>query len=302
VWRLEWGDGSTADARAVSYSILDTMISVFVSHSSQDRELAELLVDLLRSALNLGADTIRASSVDGYRLPAGADVDEQLRDELLAAPVFIGVLSPLSLSSAYVLFELGARWGGRRQLIPLLAPGMNAHALQGPIVNLNALSCESPSQLHQLVHEVGAALGVEVETPAVYQSKVDALAYYGTDGTPRAVDRDATGPFPQEPKATSSSTQTDADGPPEEDYSDADAIIRLHCQQEWPTDFSMRAYCMEQQRTALAELQKGAPDGIPPAVFAQIRARCTAEWPADYSMRAYCEQQQVAGYRAVSDR
>jgi TIR domain len=279
------------------------MISVFVSHSSQDRQLAELLVDLLRSALNLGADTIRATSVDGYRLPGGADVDDQLRDELLGAPVFIGVLSPLSLSSAYVLLELGARWGGRRQLIPLLAPGMNAHALQGPIVNLNALSCESPSQLHQLVLEVGNALGVEAESPAVYQSKVDALAYYGVGGAPHAVDRDAPARSPREAKAISSSGQTDGGGPPEqEDYSNADAIIHLHCEKEWPTDFSMRAYCMDQQREALAQLQKGAPEGVPLAVFTQIRARCAAEWPDDYSMRAYCEGQQVAGYRAVSDR
>ena len=99
------------------------MVKVFVSHSNQDVELATAVVDLLRAALNLRAEQIRCTSVEGYRLPAGADFDSQLRDEALESPVFIGILSAFSLTSAYVLFELGARWGARRPIMPLLAPG-----------------------------------------------------------------------------------------------------------------------------------------------------------------------------------
>lgn len=274
------------------------MIQVFISHSSEDTKLAGLVVDLLRSALNLGAQTIRASSVDGYRLPAGAEFNDQLREELLAAPVFIGILSPLSLSSAYVLFELGARWGVGTQLIPLLAPGMTAHALRGPIVSLNALSCESTGQLHQLVQEAGAALGIETESPAVYQGKVDAIANLGVSGTPQgggATDsHDQSKGTSRSPANTASSTDSD------DEYSDAEAVIRHHCQNEWPNDYNMHAYCIEQQHNALTQLRRGAPEGIPKEVFAQMRSHCAAEWPDDYAMRAYCEAQQVAGYQKVS--
>ncbi|OLC68161.1 MAG: hypothetical protein AUH69_02145 [Actinobacteria bacterium 13_1_40CM_4_65_12] len=115
------------------------MVDVFVSHSSQDVALAAQVVDLLRAALNLRAESIRCTSVDGYRLPAGADSDEQLRDEALACRALIGILSAFSLASAYVLFELGARWGAKRPLIPLLAPGIGPQALKGPLAGLNAL-------------------------------------------------------------------------------------------------------------------------------------------------------------------
>jgi len=107
------------------------MVRLFVSHSSDDAELAALLVQLLSTALGLRSQQIRCTSVDGYRLPGGADSDEQLRDEALAAECFIGVLSSQSLTSAYVLFELGVRWGAKKHLVPLLAPGMKPHSLRG---------------------------------------------------------------------------------------------------------------------------------------------------------------------------
>ena len=107
------------------------MIKVFVSHSSDDTELAALVVQLLSTELGLRSQHIRCTSVDGYRLPGGADADEQLRDEALAAECLIGVLSPQSLASTYVLFELGARWGARRHLIPLLAPGIKPDSSRG---------------------------------------------------------------------------------------------------------------------------------------------------------------------------
>ena len=46
---------------------------VFISHSSKDKEVASLVVELLRSALNLRSDDIRYTSEAGYGLPAGAN-------------------------------------------------------------------------------------------------------------------------------------------------------------------------------------------------------------------------------------
>lgn len=269
------------------------MISIFLSHSSEDRLLAERLVDLLRTALNLRADTIRCTSVDGYRLPAGADSDEQLRREVLDATVFVGLLSSISLNSAYVLIELGARWGAGKPLVPLLAPGLTAHALRGPIAGLNALSCESPSQLHQLVRDLGRILDIHVDDPHAYQAKIDALVYRGAEQPDDAQPAD---PGPREALLPTSRGEKAAG----DDYADSDVIIKHHCEKEWPDDFSMRAYCIQQQRDAVATLRRTGPDDIPVAVLAAIRRKCAAEWPDDYAMRVYCEEQQVAGYREVN--
>jgi hypothetical protein len=58
---------------------------IFISHASEDKKLAAALVDLLRSAFNMEADRILCTSVDGYRLPAGSDTDEALRERSLLA-------------------------------------------------------------------------------------------------------------------------------------------------------------------------------------------------------------------------
>jgi hypothetical protein len=152
-----------------------SLIRVFISHSSKDREFVILLIDLIRSALNFPADQIRCTSVDGYRLPAGASIAEQLRREIHEAQVFIGVISQSSLQSLYMTFELGARWGAQKHLIPLLAPGVAHTLLSSPLADLNALEATAPAQLHQLVGDLAAVLGVATSSPAAYQAQIDAI-------------------------------------------------------------------------------------------------------------------------------
>ena len=113
-------------------------LKIFVSHSSNDAALAAALIDLLRSALGIKAAQIRCSSVDGYRLPAGVNTEQQLRDEIKGSQVMLGLITPNSQTSQYVMFELGARWGASLPLIPLLA-GVEPKDLGQPLSLLNNL-------------------------------------------------------------------------------------------------------------------------------------------------------------------
>jgi hypothetical protein len=170
----------------------EPIIRLFISHSSRDAGLAGLVVTLLRSALNLPAAAIRCTSVDGYRLPGGADTDEQIRREVLDAEAMIGIISVASLDSLYVAFELGARWGADLHLIPLMAPGVPPSAIRGPLAGKNALRADNASQLHQLVDELGGQLGIKPNSAASYQSAVEeilSLAKALTSNAPTAAPR-----------------------------------------------------------------------------------------------------------------
>lgn len=146
-------------------------LQIFVSHSSKDRVLAEALTDLLKAALGLLPPQILCSSVDGHRLPVGVNTESQLRDDVNAARVVIGLLTPNSLASSFVMFELGARWGAKLFLAPLLA-GIQARELGGPLNLQNALSANSESQLHQLLEDISKELEVQLQSPSSYVNHI----------------------------------------------------------------------------------------------------------------------------------
>lgn len=154
---------------------LPSMVKIFISHSNEDKVLVENLIHLIRESLRLSADQIRCTSVDGYGLLGGVNIEEQLRTEVLNCELLVGVISKASLQSTYVAFELGARWGIKKDLIPLIAPGFGYEVLEKPLGNLNALKCDNSSQLHQFVGNLGKYLKIEPESPATYQSWIDKI-------------------------------------------------------------------------------------------------------------------------------
>lgn len=161
-------------------------LDVFLSHSSADEKVARALINLLRDSLNIEQSKIRCTSVSGYKLKTGAHTETALRQEIQQARVFIGLLSEVSLGSAYVLFELGARWGSmqshgytmstsRNQLFPILAAGATGSMMRDPLKAYNALNCESAGDLHQLINDVGQELNRQPGNAAAYQDKIDSL-------------------------------------------------------------------------------------------------------------------------------
>lgn len=151
------------------------MIKLFISHSSKDQELVEKLTELVKNALRLSSSEIRCTTIDGYRLSGGANTNEQIKREVRDTKAFIGLISFAATDSMYVLFELGARWGSDKHLLPLLAPGVSHDILKGPLSELNALSCGNSSQLHQLVNDLAEILEIESEPPQAYQRYIDGI-------------------------------------------------------------------------------------------------------------------------------
>lgn len=143
---------------------------LFVSHSSQDVEFVVRLVDLLTRALRLSSNEIRCTSLNGYRLPAGATIDSQLRREVNACKILIGVLSEYSLESMYVLFELGARWGTGRPFVPILTPTNLSFERLGPLQNINVMRSDDEGQIWQLLNELSGSLRRPLECPAALSS------------------------------------------------------------------------------------------------------------------------------------
>jgi hypothetical protein len=150
-------------------------IDVFISHSSKDADVAAALIELIRSALNLNSGRIRCTSVPGYMFDAGTPIDEQIRMEVDDSSVFIGLITPNSINSTYVLFELGARWGARRDLSLLLASGAEASDLPAPLKKHSALRCDNAAQVQQFIEGIARKYGYELDRASAYESRVREL-------------------------------------------------------------------------------------------------------------------------------
>ena len=174
-----------------------TSMRVFISHSDNDVEVAILLIELLQKALNLRSDNIRCTSVDGYRMPGGVSIDGMLRAEVHDAELLIGLITPDSLRSAYVSFELGARWGADKPMIPLLASGASPEDLEGPLSGINALDSRVDGQVYQLLEDVAKYLKLNLDKTSSYVAAVNELVQLSSKLT-AAIEQQSINPvYPQ---------------------------------------------------------------------------------------------------------
>jgi TIR domain len=125
-------------------------IKIFVSHSGKDSEIAKNLVQWIEGCLVVPSDTIRCTSVHGYKLSAGDTTGESLRRDLISCNMVLGLLTDTSLESAYVLMELGAAWALKKRVGCLLLPGISFSKIQGPIAGNHAIHLNERADLISL--------------------------------------------------------------------------------------------------------------------------------------------------------
>ena len=149
---------------------------IFISHSSQDLEFVKALVDLIEATLK-DKPRIRCTSLPGYKLKTGAYTDERLRQEIKTSRLLIGVITPSSMKSAYVLFELGARWviDDKNSMFPIMACGANSSILKVPLKLINAIGCYESADIHQIIDDIATKLKIEKANAASYQGKIERL-------------------------------------------------------------------------------------------------------------------------------
>lgn len=133
---------------------------IFISHRHKDQAIAAALTEMIRGALDVRPTEIRCTSVQPYRLPFGKNTAERLRDEIANAQVVLGILSPDTAESSYVMFELGAAWSQHIYTCPLLSKGAEYQHIPGPIFDLAPARLWEPADCFQLLANLEAELGL----------------------------------------------------------------------------------------------------------------------------------------------
>ncbi len=84
-------------------------------------------------------------------------------------------------------------------------------------------------------------------------------------------------------------------------WGNVESQLQHHCENEWPNDYNMQRFCINQQRQAVDALKMRNPysTGVPVQVLWGIRTKCRHDWTNDYNMRDFCEKQQFGAYHEI---
>jgi len=153
---------------------------IFISHRHKDEPIIAALVGLLQDAFYIETHDIRCTSVQPYTLAPGERTSEILRSEIARAELVIGVLSPDTSESNYVLCELGASWGRDVPTFPLLVRGATYADVPSPLSERHSMSLEKEENCLQLMDYVARGTSLRrregVSGKVAQQAKVLAVA------------------------------------------------------------------------------------------------------------------------------
>jgi TIR domain len=140
---------------------------IFISHRHLDKPIAAEFVALLEQAFDIGANDLRCTSVKPYVLTPGERTSERLRSDISRAELVIGVLTPDTSESNYVLCELGASWGRDVATFPVLAKGATIADVPSPLNERHSISLENEANCLDLIEYVAAKTSLRrKEVPA----------------------------------------------------------------------------------------------------------------------------------------
>ena len=147
-------------------------IKVFISHSSKDEYFVKSLAQLF---VAVGDNGVIFTSVDGTKMKPGAHFNEILVSEISDSDVFIAILSEDSINSFYVAVEIGARWGSRKDIIPIMINGLSPERIKAPLSSIHAVDSKSQAELSDLIENIAAKVGYASESHSSYLQSIISL-------------------------------------------------------------------------------------------------------------------------------
>lgn len=153
-------------------------VELFISHAHRDVDLAAQLVAAITTAMDVPPNGVRCTSLPGYKLEIGTMPAQQLRHELSSASVVVAIITPFSLASDWVLFELGATWSQAKRVMPLLGGRIRSTDLPGPMRSMHCAELDKASSLDEFIETLGRELRWSARNAVAARAQLGILAQY----------------------------------------------------------------------------------------------------------------------------
>lgn len=152
-----------------------TQARVFISHATEDRELADKLVDLLQLGTDVGRKQVFCSSRRGTGIPAGSDFVRYIVEQMRDTVIVVQLVSPSFLASSFCMRELGAQWISEKDSFPLLVPPSDLDDVRTVLGVTQVERINDPAALDSLHDRIRAALHLNPDTAQWTRKRDDFL-------------------------------------------------------------------------------------------------------------------------------
>jgi len=160
-------------------------LNVFISHSHDDKAIADSLKHLVADVFAAAAQRPRLQyssddSLGGGPDPLGAGWLDWILDQVRKANVCVVILTPDSLTSSWLMWEAGAVIGAAltesssarsATVVPLLC-GIGTEAIPAPLRSRRAVDGTSPRVMMQFLHNLHATANSKAETSTEFPSQL----------------------------------------------------------------------------------------------------------------------------------
>lgn len=149
---------------------------IFISHAVKDKLLAEEVVELLQTGLNLDVSTIFCSSSPGLGIPSGVHFVDYIKAKIQHPKVVIALITPNYFESQFCLSELGAAWAMSHKLLPLIAPPLTFKEVQGVLLGVQLTPLDNASCLTEIRDQLIDTLNIAAKNKGLsahWESKRD---------------------------------------------------------------------------------------------------------------------------------
>lgn len=171
------------------------MRTIFISHAADDKELADLLENLIETGIGVPHNEIFCTSSAGLTIPEGVDFKEHIRKELEHCDSVIALISHNYYASPFCMCELGAAWVLAKNFFPLLVPPVDVKDLRGVLTGMECRNLRETStasalytRLSKLIKNPVPIERWDVKKDVFYKNLTDVLAHLPKPKTVKAED------------------------------------------------------------------------------------------------------------------
>ncbi len=114
-------------------------MKIFISHSSEDKELVLMFVDLLTQGFHIDKNEIFCTSMDNS-LRVGEDFIISIKENLHDSEIVLFLITPNYIASKFCIMEMGAAWALKNNIVPIIVPPLDYNVLNDtPMKTIQAL-------------------------------------------------------------------------------------------------------------------------------------------------------------------